>query len=200
MPELMNLSKNLSETDFTQNYWLKEELIHFCKEIGLKSSGSKEVISNTILEYLKTGVIKSAVSVPRKSILNTPSVLELESLIPQNYTNDETHREFFRNQIGLHFKFNVQFMNWMKENRGKKRYSDAVIEWNRLLNEKNDGIQYEIGTQFKYNAYTRAFFADNPGKSKSDCIKCWNYKKTRPGQHAYEKDDLRILESGAWGI
>jgi hypothetical protein len=63
------------------------------------------------------------------------------------------------------------------------------------LKEKNGGKLYEIGTQFKYNAYTRAFFTDNPGMSKCDCIKCWNFKKTQPGAHAYEKDDLRVLET-----
>lgn len=52
----------------------------------------------------------------------------------------------------------------------------------------------EIGRQFEYNTYIRDFFADNPGKSLHDAIKCWNYKKSLPGHHRYEQSDLCALD------
>ena len=36
--------------------------------------------------------------------------------------------------------------------------------------------------------------ADNPGKSLHDAIVCWNYKKSLPGHHRYERSDLRALD------
>lgn len=36
--------------------------------------------------------------------------------------------------------------------------------------------------------------ADNPGKNLHDAIVCWNYKKSLPGHHRYERSDLRALD------
>ena len=65
-------------------------------------------------------------------------------------------------------------MNWMKENKGKKTYKEAIVEWRKINEEKNKGYETVIGSQFEYNQYTRDFFARNKGKSKAECIKCWN--------------------------
>jgi hypothetical protein len=52
-----------------------------------------------------------------------------------------------------------------------------------------------IGGQFEYNAYIRAFFADNPGKTLDEAIACWKYQKAQLGSHGYSSDDLAALES-----
>jgi len=53
-----NLNKNINLKDFKDFYWLKEELVAFCREIGINSSGGKIDIANRIAEYLKTGKIE----------------------------------------------------------------------------------------------------------------------------------------------
>jgi hypothetical protein len=60
--------------------------------------------------------------------------------------------------------------------------------------DKKNGGKTEIGKQFEYNQYTRSFFENNPQLSREDCIKCWNHKKKKIGNHKYEKDDLKILK------
>ena len=186
------LNFEINPEEFLTYYWLKEELCTFCKTNTLSGSGSKDELTQRVYTYLKTGTIIE----PSKKVLikstakNTP--LSLESLIPQGYKNDEKHRSFFKSQIGVHFKFNVQFMDWMKENSGKT-YKDAILEWNRIATEKKQGKKIEISSQFQYNQYTRDFFKANPDAKREDAIKCWNYKKSLPGHNTYEKEDLRVL-------
>ena len=49
------LNNKISVNDFKDFYWLKSELMNFCQEIGISSSGGKIEIANRITEYLETG-------------------------------------------------------------------------------------------------------------------------------------------------
>ena len=62
------------------------------------------------------------------------------------------------------------------------------------MREKKQG-KTVIGKQFEYNTYVRDFFADNPGASLEDAIRCWNYKKSLKGHNRYERSDLAALNS-----
>ena len=88
-------------------------------------------------------------------------------------------------------------MNWMKENKGKKTYKEAIIELKIIDEDKKQGHKTVIGKQFEYNQYTRDFFEKNKGRSKKECIKCWNYKKSKSGSHKYEDSDLIVLAEKA---
>ena len=186
----MELPKTKEELYDT--YYLKNDLINICKSHNLPTSGSKE----NLLEYIcclienkplgKTGIRKK-----KSNYFFEPSP---EKKIDLNYSNNEIHRAFFLKSISKNFKFNVKFMNWMEENKGRKTYKDAIAKYNEILLDKKSGKKINIGKQFEYNQYTRDFFGDNPKLSRENCIKCWNYKKKEIGNHKYEKDDLKILE------
>lgn len=149
-------------------------------------------MAERIEHYLKTGeILGIAVKKGHKKESGT-EILSLESTISKEYRNDEKHREFFISVIGEHFKFNVPFMDWMKENHGKT-YSEAVCEWKRIYEDKKSGKKYEISPQFEYNQYIRDFFKYNPGLSKKDAVKCWKHKKSIPGGNKYEEKDLKVL-------
>ncbi|MBN1183529.1 MAG: hypothetical protein JXB49_14665 [Bacteroidales bacterium] len=186
------MDKNTNAEEFVNFYWLKDELLTFCKYYALQTSGSKDDLTQRIYKYLKTG--KAGIASKRKNTkkqkVSTP--LSLDAKIPDEYKNDERHRIFFKSEIGEHFKFNVPFMNWMKENSGKT-YKEAVEEWNRIVSEKKQGKKTKIPSQFQYNQYTRDFFNANPEAKRDDAIKCWKYKKSLPGHNKYEKEDLVAL-------
>ncbi len=179
--------------EFINFYWLKEELFSFCKNTDLPTSGSKDVLTQRIYEYLRTGniITQTIKSENKKKTVISP--LSLDSKIPEGYRNDERHRTFFKSEIGDHFKFNVLFMNWMKDNSGKT-YREAISEWNRIIAEKKQGKKIEISSQFQYNQYTRDFFNENTNAKRDDAIKCWKYKKSLPGHNKYEKGDLVALK------
>lgn len=186
------LNINIHPDDFANYYWLKEELITFCKSNGIPAVGGKAEIAERIVHFLRTGEVRSAKASHRKQIQLTADQLSLEAKIPEGYKNDEVHRRFFKSVIGDHFKFNVAFMNWMKTHAGHS-YSEAVDEWNRIREDRKQGKKTVISSQFEYNQYTRDFYAANKGRSRQDAIRCWKYKKSLPGHNRYEDSDLTVL-------
>ena len=177
--------------EFINKYWLKEQLVNICAEYDLPKYGSKEELILQICNFIekKPIIIQKKISV----IKNTNYNISLHNIIDPNYHNDENHRMFFKNSIGTKFKYNVQFMNWMKQNCGKKTYEEAIKKWNEINEEIKTGKKFSIGKQFEYNQYTRDFFTANPDKTREECIKCWNYKKEKSGSHVYDESDLAIL-------
>ena len=189
MNERTELNKELDAATFRSFYYLKQELVDFCKENGLPTSGSKAELTDRIAHFLDTGkVLKS--SAKRKTALNVGTLTE-DTVIEPNIVCSEKHRAFFREKIGKSFSFHVPFQKWLKANTGKT-YGDAIWAYYRILEEKKK-TKTEIGGQFEYNTYIRDFFADNPGKNLHDAIVCWNYKKSLPGHHRYEQSDRIAL-------
>ncbi len=192
------LDKNTTVTDFKAFYWLKEELVVFCRNEGLPKTGSKIEIAHRIEQYLKTGKkehLKKVTPKKQRSKFDWNSTsLEPDTLITDNYKNTENVRLFFEKAIGKQFKFNVVFMNWMKANVGKT-LSDAITAWHQIQQDRKTNKQpKEIAPQFEYNRYLRDFLADNPDKTRKDGIALWNIKKTIRGDNIYVKSDLDYLK------
>lgn len=183
------LNKKLDGQTFRSYYYLKEELVDFCRENNLPVSGEKIELTDRIATFLDTGKILK-VSEKKKPTILVQSITE-DKLIEPDIVCSETHRAFFKEKIGKNFSFNVAFQKWLKENAGKT-YGDAIKAYYRILDEKKNG-KSTIGKQFEYNTYIRAFFEDNHGKSLEDAIKCWKYKKSLQGHNRYERSDLVAL-------
>lgn len=191
------LKKKIAPEDFKAFYWLKKELVAFCREEGLKTTGSKIQLTEQITQYLLTGKKATLPKTAHKKIQSTfdwnKEKLELSTEITDSYKNSENVRKFFEAQIGKQFKFNVVFMNWMKANTGKT-LSDAITAWKRLRKEsKNNTTAKDIAPQFEYNRYIRDFMKDNPGVDRKVAIQCWMLKKSRRGDNVYDKADLAFL-------
>ncbi len=189
------LDKDISLEDFNDFYWLKEELIHFCRTIGISSTGGKIEIADRIRTYLATGEIVKQVKNTHKITSKfdwANEVLTKNTVITDSYKNGENVRNFFIQEIGSHFRFNVIFMKWMKENIGKT-LGDAIIEWKRIAALKKDrNYVSEISPQFEYNKYMRAFLKDNPHLSGKDAMKFWKLKSAQRGSNEYDKKDLEL--------
>ncbi len=199
MDKRPNLNKRISPKDFREFYWLKEELIQFCRAQGLRTSGSKIEITERIDKFLKTGdkeqIKTNSTSKSTSKFDWKNEKLSLETKITDNYKSTENVREFFEQQIGKHFKFNVKFMNWMKANTGKT-LEVAIDEWERIRVEKKNNTQAkDIAPQFEYNRYLRDFLVDNPTSSRALGIKLWKIKKSKRGDNIYRKDDLKLIDN-----
>ncbi|MCR5061182.1 MAG: SAP domain-containing protein [Saccharofermentans sp.] len=184
------LNKDLSGETFRKWYWLKEELVDFCRANEIPATGSKTEISDRISYYLDTGKVLSISKTKRVSAKVTS--LSLDSIIEPDIVCSEVHRAFFKEQIGEKFSFNVAFQKWLKANAGRT-YRDAVEAYYLILEETKKG-RSAIDKQFEYNTYIRDFFEDNKGLTLDDAIKCWKYKKSSPGHNRYERSDLTVLK------
>lgn len=184
------LNKNLEEKTFRNYYYLKEELINFCKENRLPTSGNKMEITDRIAYFLKTGEVMSSDKVKPKTKSNIETITEYIKIEP-DFVCSEKHREFFKDKIGKNFTFNVAFQKWLKNNTGKT-YGEAIEAYYKILDEKKKS-KTVIDKQFEYNTYIRDFFSDNNGKTLAEAISCWKYKKSLKGHNRYEKSDLCVL-------
>ena len=186
------LSERLSAKAFRSHYYLKEELVAFCKAAGLPAGGGKIDLTERIARYLDTGTVLPAETSSRPAAC--AQLLTEDAVIEENFVCSERHRAFFKEKIGRGFSFNVAFQKWLKANTGKT-YRDAVAAYDQILKEKKKG-KTAIDRQFEYNTYIRDFFADNAGKSLEEAIVCWKYKKGIPGHNRYEQADLEALSGG----
>ncbi|HKM20909.1 MAG TPA: DUF6434 domain-containing protein [Lachnospiraceae bacterium] len=184
------LDRNLDCKTFREFYYLKEELVDFCRKNKLPTTGGKIEITDRIACFLDTGEIP-IVKTQKKS---TPTVTEIdeETKIETDFVCSEKHRAFFKEHIGNHFSFNVAFQKWLKTNAGKT-YREAIDAYYQIFEKKKNGTT-QIDKQFEYNTYIRDFFADNKGKSLEEAIQCWKYKKQVQGHNRYEQSDLEALK------
>lgn len=188
--ERPELNKDLDSKTFRDFYYLKEELVDFCRKYGLPTSGGKIEITDRVAYFLDTGKVlnNSAAKRGRTAISNIDENTEIES----DFVCSEKHRAFFKERIGESFSFNVAFQKWLKTNAGKT-YKEAIEAYYQILEDKKKG-KTKIDRQFEYNTYIRDFFEDNKGKSLDDAIKCWKYKKQMKGHNRYERSDLIVIE------
>lgn len=132
------LNKELDSKTFRDFYFLKEELVKFCKENGLSVSGGKIDITDRIAHYLDTGENQSA---PREKRVKAPiSDIYMDAKIEPDFVCTEKHRAFFKEHIGSTFTFNVAFQKWLKNNAGKS-YREAITAYYQILKEKKKGKQ-----------------------------------------------------------
>jgi len=189
MSQRPELSKELDGKTFRNFYFLKEELVDFCREHRLPVSGGKIELTNRIAYFLDTGKVLAA-SGKRKPTANVGTIMD-NTVIEPNIVCSEKHRAFFKDRIGNNFSFNVLFQKWLKSNAGKT-YGDALDAYYQILAEKKSG-KTTIDKQFEYNTYIRDFFEANPGRNLDDAITCWKYKKSLQGHNRYEPSDLIAL-------
>lgn len=190
MSERPELTIELKSKEFLEYYYLKEELVYFCRENGLPASGGKTELTERIAYFLDTGKVSAAKTVRTQK--HKISTITRDSIIESDFVCSELHRAFFKREIGESFSFNVAFQKWLKSNAGKT-YAEAIVAYNEIKNTKKPGKK-DIGSQFEYNTYVRDFFEDNKGASLEDAIKCWKYKKSIKGHNKYERTDLKALD------
>lgn len=129
----LKLCEKPDKVTFLSFYYLKEELVEFCKQHGLPASGSKIEITERIAHYLETGEILPVKSVKRKAAV-VHSITKA-TLIEENIICSEVHRSFFEEQIGKSFSFKVAFQKCLKENSGKT-YGEAIIAYEQIKQAK----------------------------------------------------------------
>jgi hypothetical protein len=192
-PELNN---GISVIDFKEFYWLKNDLIDFCRSNGINTAGGKQELTDRIIVYLQTGKIPE--TIPKQQTKSkfdwNNSKITLDTEITDNYRNTENVRAFLKQEICSCFHFNTEFMKWMQLNIGKTM-KEAIAEWKRINKLKKDkNYQTKISSQFEYNTYIRDFLADNKEKTIKDAIKYWKLKRNRRGDNVYAKCDLQMTE------
>lgn len=181
-----NLTKDIGIEAFDEYYWLKEELLTFCRENGISAAGSKVELANRIKFYLRTGEIQKPIRKPSGNRNKKVENVSLETVITENHRCSQEVRAFFKTVLP-NFHFSTYIQNYFKTNIGKT-YRDVVDAWNEEEERKKDpSYKRSIGPQFEYNQFFRDFFADpkNQDKGRKEAIQAWNEIKKLPGSNKY---------------
>lgn len=168
-PPLASLN---SAVEFERWYWLKQELIAFCRAKGLSTAGSKQDISSRIAAAFRGQATPSASPARRRSPM--PSDFEPATVIGHGWVCSQALRAFFVVQVGPGFRFNEPLRTFIRQCPGST-LSEAVEHHRQSLKEPRP-----IAGQFEYNRHTREFFEANPGTTKDRAIAAWWAKRGRP--------------------
>jgi hypothetical protein len=107
MPARPDLSRKIDSKTFRSFYYLKEELVAFCRENGFSTSGSKIELTDRIAHFLDTGEVKTV----KRKVVQCKNVnvgnITIGTKIEENFVCSEKHRAFFKEHIGNSFSFNV---------------------------------------------------------------------------------------------
>ncbi|MFP7494825.1 DUF6434 domain-containing protein [Terribacillus saccharophilus] len=182
-PELTRMTK---AEDFLDYYWLKEELVQFCRVNELPVSGSKMEITARIESFLRNGTIEKPKQKQSRRRKKTADVLSRSTIITEEHRCSQHVRAFFKKEIGEHFHFSTYIQNYFRENIGKT-YEDAIAAWHEEeIRKKDPAYKKDIAPQFEYNRFIHNFFSNpaNIGKTRSQAIDAWNKKKSRPYSHS----------------
>ncbi len=181
-----------SSAELQNWYWLKEELVAYCRKRNISYTGGKFQLSDRIGKFLDDGKKNS---LPEHVKISSSfdwhsATLTLHTIITDSYRNTQNVRRFFTEHCGNRFHFNIPFMEWMKKNIGKQlKY--AVTEWKHLEDQKKKAdFKSKIPAHNQYNQYIRDFFANNPDRSMKEARACWKLKKLLPGKTVYSKTDF----------
>ena len=117
--ERPDLDLKLSAGIFRQYYYLKEELVDFCRRNNLQATGSKSELSERIAVFLESGKRTRAERKTRKT--QSTGEIKPNNIIEENFVCSEKHRAFFKEQVGKSFSFNVAFQKWLKSNAGNSK-------------------------------------------------------------------------------
>lgn len=196
-PDRPDLETIADAATFRDWYWLKAELMDYCRAHGLATTGKKADLADRIAHYLETGDRVAPASRkrarPSSSFDWAHAELTRETVITDSYTNGPNTRAFFEREIGPRFRFSIAFMDWMRTNTGKT-LGDAVEAWLALEQRRKKGERSVIPEGNQYNRYVRDFFDANPGRTMAEARASWLAKRNRPGTNRYEPGDLETLD------
>jgi hypothetical protein len=175
MSDRPSLSNNISVEDFIDFYWLKEELVEFCRNEGIPSSGAKRKISKRIEHYLQTG--EKLASKPQKSKKSPmPENFTRETIIGSGWHCSQGLRAFFEKEIGKSFHFNQVMRDFIKNEKGKTLQA-AIDAWHEA--KRNPKKKKEIEPQFEYMRHMREYFNENPNGTREEALRLWHQKKAQ---------------------
>tara|TARA_R110000868_G_scaffold69306_1_gene204246 strand:+ start:1591 stop:2184 length:594 start_codon:yes stop_codon:yes gene_type:complete len=169
-------------------YWLKCELIAYCKNHQLPTQGSKVSLIERIKVYLTTGQCVAHKPIKNNKARDSHHHLTNETLVI-NYHNDTATREFFVEKLGTSFKFNQylrQFTNPLNIITNMT-YGDLVVGWRSFEDNKAcSSTNHVIAPQFEYNQFIKDYFLNESSATLASAISAWKKLTTNRGPRTYK--------------
>ncbi len=196
------LSRDISHIDFLEYYWLKSELLAFCTQNKLPTSGSKSELTERISYYLQTGELLKPKTKKHKGVRDSEKGVITATTIVENYMNDVATRNFFLDYIGPYFKFTVPFHEHRKKllkNGDKFTYGGLAQFWVDENHKKKSNPSYKqlITPSCEYNKFLQDFSNSERNTKNGAARDAWMRLRNIKGPKTYSH--YKHLErQGVW--
>ena len=168
------LTPSLSEREFVRWYWLKRELVDFCRAQGVPAGGSKQAVAERVAARLAGRPIRR-VGVARAVRDSMPQRFSASTVIGSGWRLTRSLRGYFEGVHGPGFRFNAALRAFIAAGEG------------RALGEASDCYRRSlvagtgpIAAQFEYNRHMRDFFRRNPGATRDEALASWWAQRAAP--------------------
>jgi hypothetical protein len=168
------LSHTLSADTFRRWYWLKSELLAFCRQQGLPASGGKEALAQRIASHLEAVPVHGPAVVGVKRAV-MPDHFFATTIIGSGWRYTQALRSYFESVHGPSFRFNEALRMFIAQGEGRTLAEASDHYRNSLLQVKRP-----IPRQFEYNRHMRAFYEANPGASREQALESWWARRAKP--------------------
>ena len=168
------LNAQLSADEFRHWYWLKEELVVFCRLQGLSTSGLKREIEGRVAACLAEGRVPSRPrggEVVARRTGKMPERFSMHSVIGEGWRCGPALGKFLRSELGDGFRFNAEVREFIHHGVGRPLGEVAAVY------RESAGRRRAIPEQLEYNRHFREYFHANPGATREAAIAAWWKKR-----------------------
>jgi hypothetical protein len=121
------LFASLTAQDFASWYWLKEELVAFCREHQISPSGSKLQLQSRITDDL-SGKNPVRPPSPQHTSTKMPTHFTMDTVIGEGWRCNPSLGAFFKQTLGPGFHFNAPTRDFIHTKPGSSR-QQAIDAW-----------------------------------------------------------------------
>ncbi|MCC5791935.1 MAG: hypothetical protein JJT82_04895 [Legionellaceae bacterium] len=190
------LVSGLNAEVFRQHYYDKQELMVFCREKGISTTGLKEDLNKRIETYLRTGHVIVAKPVSHSSKPDSQGGLRLDKRVV-NYKSDPTTRAFFEKHIPDFKGFSALVQKQIKLRLAEGdefTYGDAIEMHKQFMRDKQSGRLTTVAhDSCQYNQFFMDYKADVDPKLHSN-KEAWMLVRQSAGPKTYQRYKDRIEE------
>ncbi|MGP6175041.1 DUF6434 domain-containing protein [Corynebacterium sp. A21] len=170
------LQPGISTREFQRWYWLKEELISFARELGIPTSGAKDLLTRRIAAKLAGENLPEPAVIRRSRSRQLSGELSARTEIPAGQRCSQVLRAWFTQQLGTGFHFDAPMREFFANTDGTQTLADALNHWH-VTREQVPG---SIDPQFEYNRFTRAWHRDHPEGTPAQLRSAWRAYRSQP--------------------
>lgn len=168
------LTPSLPEQEFLRWYWLKRELVDFCRLQGIPAAGSKQAVAERVA-HLLSGRPMRRPAAARPVRDSMPQRFSAATVIGRGWRLTRSLRGYFEGVHGPGFRFNAALRAFISHGDGRT-LREASDCYRRSLTDDPG----PIAAQFEYNRHTRDFFRRNPGATRAQALAAWWARRNVP--------------------
>lgn len=170
------LTADLTEAEMQRWYWEKTELVSFARELGIRATGSKELLTARIAAQLSNREFVEPARTPNRQATQLVAPLTPETVIPVGQRSSQVVRAWMREQLGAGFHFDAPMRAFFAGSDGTATMQDAIDHYRAT---RDRGVE-AIDPQFELNRFTRAWSAQHPHGSRADLLAAWRAYRATP--------------------